>query len=363
MAGNRLLYNALGLYASQVDATGVQTGANTIKQLTRVQSFSEDFSRNLTDINQFGNLAAIDRLDVEGPTVSSSFSYYITDLGNEARIGLTVATGVQPLISCVSGVLSKATDVKNYYLLVVDEGAGQDASTYTGPLSGIVAIGNASITSYSMNFAVGDIPSADISVEGLQWRTYADADGTNDVPAINPSNGQSLIGVPFVLPQHQTNAYATQPAALLPGDIVFAPTGMLGATEAGLNVQSVTLSFDLSRTPINKLGSRYAFAREIDFPVTATVAVESEIRNFDDSNLASLLCQTGTLDLQLILKKNSCSGNGAAAATVQFRGAKVVSQNFDSSIGSNATFSVNYEVQIGAANDLQKGIFFSGTYL
>ena len=32
----------------------------------------------------------------------------------------------------------------------------------------------------------------------------------------------------------------------------------------------ILLGFDLSRTPIQKLGTRFAFARPVDFPITAS---------------------------------------------------------------------------------------------
>ena len=54
MARNRTIYQVLALYASQVTATGVQTGVNSIKQLSRIQSFDEDFSRTFTDVNPYG---------------------------------------------------------------------------------------------------------------------------------------------------------------------------------------------------------------------------------------------------------------------------------------------------------------------
>lgn len=49
MPKNRTIYNALALYAGQVNATGMQTGLGDVLQLSRVQSFDEDFTRNFTD--------------------------------------------------------------------------------------------------------------------------------------------------------------------------------------------------------------------------------------------------------------------------------------------------------------------------
>lgn len=360
MSRNRIIYQTLGVYASQVAADAAQTGINSIKQLTRVQSFDSDFSRKLQDINQFGNLAAIDRLDTEAPTVKANLSYYLTDGGNEKAIGLSVITGAQDAVSCLSGILKKETDSKDLYLLVVSEGS--DASNYGGAISGVVGVGNAFMTSYSLEASVGGIPTATVGIEALNYRTYADADGANDVPAVNPVNGLSITGAQFVLPQHQTNAYGTQPTALLPGDVTLSLTGIIGSDITDLKVQKATLSLDLTREPLQKLGSKFAFSREIKFPVNAKLSVDAELGDFADGNLSSLLCETGSHDLSLSIKRINCSGNGAGAISATLKGAKLMSQSIKTSIGGNASLSAEFEVPIGGPEDLAKGLFLSGSF-
>jgi hypothetical protein len=359
MSRNRIIYNVLALYASQVNPSGQQTGVGTVKQLTRVQSFDEDFSRNLTDVNQFGNLAAIDRIEVEAPTVNASLSYYITDGSNEKYLGLTVTpNGGAVNVSCISGILNKSTDEKNYYLLIADE--GNDANGYNGN-SGIIGVGNGFITSYSVNAAVGEIPTATVDMEALNIRIYSNVTGASQVPAVNPVNGLPITTAQFRLPVGQTNDNVSQVTALQPGDIEFTPVGTVGYDEENLKVQDFTLSFDLARTPLQKLGSKFAFSREIDFPVTATLEINAEVGDLKDGNLADLLCATGTHDFTITLKKPDCSGNGQASLRYLFKGAKIISQNFSSAIGDNASMSATYEVQLGGPQDLAKGIFISGS--
>jgi hypothetical protein len=364
MSRNRIIYQSLGVFASQTTGSNgariMQTGASDIKQLTRVQSFDSDFTRNLTDINQFGNLAFIDRLDAEAPTVTSNVSYYVTDGLNEKFLGLTVTTGNQAGVSCIKDILQKNTDEKNLYLLVTSEGS--DASSFAGSVSGVVGIGNTFITSYTLDVAVGDIPTATVALEALNTKIYGNVTGTNDVPAVNPENGLSIAGQYFVLPQHKTNAYGAQPTALLPGDATLDLTGVVGFAASDLKIQSASMSFDLTRTPINKLGSRFSFAREIDFPVTATLSVETEIGDLTNGSVSDLLCQTGTYDLTLKLKKINCSGQGDVAMSATLKGAKLVSQALATTIGGNATLSADFEVPIGGPEDTVRGIFLSGSY-
>jgi hypothetical protein len=360
MSRNRIIYNVLALYASQVSPSGQQTGVGSIKQLTRVQSFDEDFSRNLTDVNQFGSLAAIDRIEVEAPTVNASLSYYVTDGSNEKYLGLTVTpNNSQNNVSCISGILNKTTDEKNYYLLIADE--GNDANGYNGN-SGVIGVGNGFVTSYSVNAAVGEIPTATVDLEALNIRIYSNVQNEAVVPAVNPSNGAPINNAKFKLPIGQTNDNNSQVTALQPGDIEFTPVGTIGYDEENLKVQDFTLSFDLARTPLQKLGSKYAFSREIDFPVTATLEINAEVGNLEDGNLSDLLCATGTHDFTITLKKPDCSGNGQPSLRYLFKGAKIISQNFSSAIGDNASMSATYEVQLGGPQDTSRGVFISGSY-
>jgi hypothetical protein len=366
MARNRTIYNVLALYASQVGATGMQTGANDIKQLSRVQSFDEDFTRNFTDVNQFGNLAAIDRIEVENPDVTASFSYYLTNGQNEVNLGLNVygtGTEASALRSCISGLLTKATDEKNYYLLIVEE--GNDAAGYAGSKSGVIGVGNGFLTSYSVSAAVGEIPSADVEIEGLNVRVYGNATGQEVIPAINPVDGTNLTDRFFSLPAAQTITGVDIPTALQPGDILFSldSNKVLGFDGADLKVQDFTLSFDLTRTPLQKLGNRFAFSREIDFPVTATLEVNAEVGDLADGNLADILCGETEKEFTILMKQPGCEANKPTALAYVFKGAKLVSQSFSSAIGDNATMTASYEVQLGGPQDVNKGVFISGSFV
>jgi len=365
MARNRTIYNVLALYASQITATGMQTGANDVKQLSRVQSFDEDFTRNFTDVNQFGNLAAIDRIEVENPDVTASFSYYLTNGQNEENLGLNVygtGTASTALRSCISGLLTKATDEKNYYLLIVEE--GNDAAGYAGSKSGVIGVGNGFLTSYSVNAAVGEIPTADVEIEGLNVRVYGNVTGDAVIPAINPVDGTNLTGRFFKLPAATSITGADIPTALQPGDILFSiPTnGVVGFDNLDLKVQDFTLSFDLARTPLQKLGNRFAFSREIDFPVTASLEVNAEVGDLADGNLADLLCSETEKEFTILMKEAGCATNKDTALAYVFKGAKLVSQSFSSAIGDNATMTATYEVQLGGPQDVDKGIFISGSH-
>jgi len=376
---NRIIYNVLALYAGQVDAvTGNHSAAN-IKQLSRVQTFDEDFSRTFTNVEQYGNLAAIDRIEMEAPTVKGSLSYYLTDGSNESYLGLSVAKSTDTsLTSAISGLITKVTDSKNYFLAISDEGhdAADNITSVTN--TGVLALGNAFLSSYDVDAAVGQIPKATVQLEALNTAIYASVNSTNNLPSVTPANGYPVTGLQFALPTASTNNTATQPTALQPGDIVLSVTGLVGVSIPDLKIQSFKLSVPLSREPIRRLGERFPFTREIKFPITAKFSIDAELGALESvndggssygagsysGNMANLLCDTGINTMRVTFNKPACNNanGGGPALRYEFRGAKLISQKISSNIGSNVKFTADYEAQIGAVNDTAHGIFISGTW-
>jgi len=61
-----------------------------IANLDRMQSINYNFNISRKDVNQFGNLAAIDRVIIDQPTVSLDFSYLQNSFNNEKELGFDV---------------------------------------------------------------------------------------------------------------------------------------------------------------------------------------------------------------------------------------------------------------------------------
>lgn len=370
MSRNRIIYNVLSLYAGQNNAqSGVHTGVGAVQQLTRVQSFDEDFARNIKDINQYGQLNVIDRIEVQSPTVKSSFSYYLTNGSNEQFMGLTLSPTLASagvinttnLVSCLSGFVSKVTDEKNYFLLIADE--GYDAVGYTNSRTGVIGLGNAYLNSYSVEAAVGEVPKATVNLEALNVRVYTGATGGDNVPAIQIATSQPVTGVPFSLQPSVATSVSNQVSALQPGDITVNITGTNGVSISDLKLQNFKLDFNLNRKAILRLGYKYAYSREIEFPVKATFSIDAELGDLQSQALSDIaFCETGFQNLSVVLKQPNCQGTGNPAMIFNFNGAKLISQKVSTAIGSNAKFTATFENQMGAANDTQKGVFIQGSY-
>lgn len=388
MPRNRIIYQSLALYATQNtglnSVTGTFTGLTSNpaagfwerpRQLTRIQSWDSDFSRSFTDVNQYGQLAAIDRIEVEAPTVNMSTSWYLTNGLNERLVGLSVtpsgtASGNVP--SVLSGILTKATDERNYFLSVVAEGNDAVGYNATAPSTGAFGVGNAFLTSFSIEASVGEIPTASAEFEAFNFRVYSGLLATTGAqsPAIIKESGTNVgTGSRFLLPSLSGSVPSGQITVLRPGDItlnlkpsVANQSFVKGFDVDDIKVQSFTLTADLSRTPIERLGSRFPFSREIDFPLTASLSIDAQIGDLNDFNLNDLLCENYDYDLSIVLRQNNCTGVGDPAIIASLRGAKLLSQNITTSIGDNASFTAEYEVSIGGPQESARGIFISGSY-
>lgn len=377
MARNRTIYQSEGLFISR---TLQATGSGDHAQLRRVQTANYNFDIARTDVLQYGNLARIDSIITQTPTVSADFSYYLGDGWNERALGFLVAhSGGQAEGNFASGAIVGGSGV-NLFIVTANEGIDLNNEVGASALSGkgVIGIGNAFVSNYEISAAVGDIPTVSVSVEGLNVNsnTYIANGATTGVvsPAIAPESGVPLslaTGVRF--PNPNTATGNGTPTALRPGDITFSFGALTGtiATKNGpianvdmsssnsINIQNFSLALPLSQSPIERLGSKFAFARVVDFPVTATLSVSALVNETTSRNLALALEDTTENDITVTLKK---PGSTEVAMQFTLRGAKLDSESYSSDIGSNKSVDLTFSTQIGGPNDIAKGIFASGSY-
>tara|TARA_Y100000401_G_scaffold115625_1_gene119685 strand:- start:604 stop:2058 length:1455 start_codon:yes stop_codon:yes gene_type:complete len=471
MARTRVIYQGEALYCSQdvaynVAQTGTQEGAGVtstpdnfnIKDLNRIQSVNYSFNVTRQDVNQFGDLAAIDQCIVEAPTVSLDASYYLADFTNEHRLGLYVtqsgqgtkygganassniarhpvgdqtveASGLYK--SAITNLIDSTTTAyqKNYFILTAKEGKDANLNSPSGvPLANsgnyesIIGIGNGFLSSYSTEGSVGGMPTVSIGVEGQNmnfvnlpyrpdgeavtnqgYRTSGSARGNSpaalasssliglsgESPAVNPING-TKYGHSVCLPIPTGNASGSNMgviSTLRPGDITltlakqtgdaitFAATGentseptnritspdYAGASIADAHIQSYNIGFDLSRTAIQKMGVKYAFARPVDFPINVSLSVDAIVSDLTTGSLADIINCDDSFDARVTMRDPSCETDPKPiVCNYIVKGLKLDSESFSSDIGSNKTVTLDFSTQIGGPSQKNKGIFMSG---
>jgi hypothetical protein len=240
--------------------------------------------------------------------------------------------------------------------------------------NGTIGIGNGFVSAYSITAAVGDVPSASVTVDASNILFATGSSGIQN-PAINHS-GCKASGTVIIPRAGDGNLDV---AALRPGDVHmdFGSTDLQmggailpGSTSANtdgrsaVNIQNFTLDLPIGRTPINRLGSTYAFAREIDFPVNATLTVAAQLTDIEKGNLTDMICGNNKRDVRINM--NTCSvGDTCSTGThnMQFvlKNAELESQNFTSTIGANKTVDLTFIGQVGGPQDTTNGVFIQAT--
>lgn len=378
MARNRVIYQSEALYVSK-SINSTTSGEHA--QLKRVQSANYNFSIERQDVNQFGQLARIDALVLKSPTVALDFTYYPTDGYNEKALGFYVQTGTSMVEANFASGQMAGSSGQNFYIVTSEEGS--DLNTLVGnfALSGksAIAIGNGFLSNYTFNASVGNLPTASVSIEGLNIKssTVLGMTGTagnsgNFVlsPTINPILGVE-VGLTGRLASPTEATGTTQTSALRPGDLTISfgdytgvaatgsPLAVLEGTE-GINIQSVSLALPLGRTPIERLGSRFAFARVVDFPIVATMNVSAILNEIQAKSLAQMLDDNSKRTVTLTIKK---PGSAADAMIFKFKGSQLQSESFSSSIGANKTVDLVFQTQVGGPSDTANGVYLSGSYV
>ena len=359
MARNRVIYQSEALYVSK---NAGSTGANEHEQLTRVQSANYNFTINRQDVNEFGQLARIDSIVMDAPTVGVDLTYYPTDGFNESALGFSTGSGVQ----FASGHLVQDSG-KNIYITTVAEGSDA-AGTDGDGLKSVIGLDNAFLTDYTLDLSVGSLPTVSVALECSNINSTADAtlSGSGShytgiaLPSVNITNGDVIVGN-AVLPQ-TVQSGESNITALRPGDITvdigaldnFAISDISGGNET-IHVQSASLSVPLSRSPIQRLGTRFAYARTVDFPVNATLSVNAIVNEVTAQNLSTIIDDASFNNITLTLKDT----NGTAKMIYTLKGCKLDSESFSSSIGSNKSVDLTFSTQIGGNNDTENGVFLA----
>jgi hypothetical protein len=488
--------NTTGALSSIVMTSGLLAN---VTNLDRIQSINYNFNIPRTDVNQFGNLAAIDRVIIDQPTVGLDFNYLQNGFKNEKELGFSVnilkrpalvdvnfvtagssfgigsisvvdggqgylrpfsityqggnagvlnvgvategpylgqvtgiiienpgelnykvngvslvtpgiinsidlvagirnaddsatfspsinnilpeATGLVYNTSCISGILTKASDDKNYFIRTVS--AGNDVSiATTGTLDqSIIAIGNGVITNYTVNGAVGDFPNAAISCEALNMSFLTGANNFKSsaatarykLPSVD-ENGAKVNGT-FSLPDFNGRTDLSQNISVFkPGEIIldlsrYSASGGFGidsSSQASLNAQSFSLNIALSRENLRRLGSTYAYSKEITFPISYSLSVDVLVSDLKAGNLINIISgEDIKFDASISYIKPGTKNSSLGAITgarYTIKNTQIESMDFSSSIGANKTATLTFGGQMSSAQDTSKGILMHGDY-
>ena len=375
--------NAAMLHLKSLDSQGEAINLNdesshfgtTVSQLKRVQSANYSFTINRQDVNQFGLLGRIDSVVLEAPTVSLDYSYYLTDGANERLMGMVTDGTVQSL----SGIMTRSQNEfgNNYFILTVPEGRdavkGDVAADINESDKTVIGLGNGYVTDYSIEASVGSFPTVSVTVDGSNIKSDKGTTG-NVIPAVDPQDGSQICDTCFFLPPSESG---DGESILKPGDITIDlknssliskqisgdMPGYGNEDKGSAHIQSFTLSTPLGRTDLQRLGNTYAYAKEVDFPITCSLSVNALVADLKSGSLVDLVCGK-EYNMSIKMQQKACvtcgTNNADTAVYIDIKRALLDSESFSSAIGDNKSVDLTFSTQIGGPEDQGVGIFFSG---
>lgn len=419
MARNRIIYQSEALFVGPTD--GGQHTAH--KHINRVQSISHDMSATRTDIYEFGRLAPLDKVMIEAPTVTLDFSYLCTNGDQEDKLGLIVAghtiaasdarvqqfdkAGVADgagFPGMISGIVDDGTvspGEKNYYVVTVPEAQDVNGNSVNDNREfngySVVGFGNGVLSNYSVNGAVGDFPTASVSVEAfnVSFISGFKSDDTdafisgNAIPSVEKGKSKLQAGQ-FELPSPTTgdmNVFALRPGdislnfkatdtsssvdekAMVIGGATLTSSDPEAATESALqaepmHLQSFSLDAPLTRTALTRLGSTFPYYRAIEFPIDVTLNTSAYLSDIQTGSLVDIICsdEKRNIDIDMRIPCAGATRDADTAISLKYRlkNAQIISQNFAAAIGDTKTVDLSFQAQYGGAQDTVNGLFISG---
>lgn len=390
---NRIIYQSEALFVDKATRTSDDGHTDTAQQLFRVQDISHDMDINRTDIFEFGQLAPLTRQIIEAPTVSLDFSYLLADGVNEKTIGFVTDESA----NAISGILDDDNrKEKNYYVTTVSEHNDVNVSgrldanaPYNASRTTVVGFGNASVTNYTVNVAVGDLPTASVTCEAYNLkfdRPQEAGDGawlSGDAPTINKETSKEYTDK-YLIPTGSSGNLEV--FSLRPGDVTMTfgagggeqdelqiggailPTGDPDSAsvedgETPIHIQNFSIEVPLARTPLNRIGSVFPYERAVDFPLDMTVNISALLADMTTGSLVSLMCNDqDQRDITINCSIPCASNDDANSRNMKFvvKNAYLQSQNMAATIGDNKTVDLSFTSQFGGVTDQDNGLFISG---
>ena len=358
---NRVIYAGTDILISDTPSWEDQTNFSNLKLLKRVQSSAISISNPVSRSRQIGSSEYTFQKYTQTPEIQVGINYYLSDNSNELLLGL-VADGSSGIFS---NFAESGKDRNLYFALTEADGLDADDITNAVGLD-VFAVGNAFLSSYSLNAQVGDIPSVDLSFDcvNMTFQTYAGTGPAgSEVPAINLSVGNKstekylLTGYNFNLNNYLSNQ-SDRASALRPGDInleLQQPImgGVRYSGQSPANITSMQINLPIERRDLLGFGSNFPYDKRIIFPIVGTIAFEGYIDEPVTGDFSNIFDDENAYDLIFNFKKQ----DQTTGFRVEIENARVESQSFNQAIGDNLTFSSEFSFSVSAT----AGFKVSGT--
>lgn len=351
-------HDVLAVFVGPSYSSGDYTPEN-IKQLKRVQSsnysidIQRDSSLSLGTANDNNNSALPSFVNLD-------INYLISDGENENTLGF-ITDGKHGFLSNIN------TGERDLFILINDE---------SQPIT--VGIGNCLVTNYSVNGNVGGILNASVSLLGENIQADNGISGVL-IPRVNLSGLQSY-NYSYELPpisneiKSRIEGFVEDNIYIGQKDIKInflnnSAFAMLLSGEGSSYCQSFSISANLVREELTKIGEKYPFNRSLHLPIEVTLSADFVLSKFVSDKIQNYFSQNESdIEINLLSNKKNLKNefwqedDSHVKMTYVLRGLKL--KNFSTSdvINDRKKVTLSWTLKIGNIFDVNKNMFISGNF-
>ena len=318
----RLTYERLGILLT--DAPAYKESGTKYTDLIRVQSMDYGFTHQVLDVKAIGSDKLVTRDGqspvIKAPDVNCDIQYLFAEGQNEIGAGMFVGKSGSVLKNFFE---STTTDDINILVVTSNKDQHKDLNFLTQESDfedyNVIGIGNAYLTNYSYEAAVGQFPTSSISYAGsnMKYDVYSSSVRPT-LPAIKPgvnnieSNeevylhhsqmgdpGHDRDGKGYVFDEHHIPEVSTTK----PGDIQVTITKKSGGRggakldQIHAAIQNVSIQLPIERQDIFGMGSNYVFNRKLKLPIIGQLSLDMVVRGYEPDEVDSFLTKADVYDL------------------------------------------------------------------
>jgi hypothetical protein len=295
MPRKRIIYNTLGAASNRGTIAGVQ-------------SMNYDFNLPYQNVTEYGNLGVKNQIVNGQPNINLNLQYLLNNIDNEFKIGLSTGNGT------LSGILN------DNFSLNFTGFIGKEGIDLSGNIEGLLLFKSGYLTNYAVRGGVGELATvqAQFVCNDLNFNTNTAG-----------FSYEQIIPTGFSQPQTCEN-----------NSLSLNLTG-LGMSTGDFKIQNFDLSLNINRQPEVFFGENLARYMYITYPIEINMNSEVILGDIEMDTVNQMA--SGLTSINIILT--------TPLKKYEIGNCKLVSENFNSSIGPNKTAALSFKSVVGGVND------------
>jgi hypothetical protein len=367
MLRNRIIHQNELVYVGPALESGQAYPNPITSNLDKVQSISYDFAYQKAEVSIIGKSRVIDRPVSSSPVVNLSLEYLLSSFHNENIMGLKISpnglTSKFALISGLADETDRTNDKRNLYLSSTKEGVDLIGGE-TGDIESVLCFHECQINSYNLDFSIGEIPKANMSLEGISASYFSSGSGIS-VDTLDRQSATRSSGVDVNIPMSGDGKLISKTGIFTPSNISIEFYNSDGSSlnDTGFapiyndKVQSFSMSFDLTRKAINLPDHKITYDKLVTTPVIGSANMDFIEHGSESGNLTNMIDTNKSYKVIASIKNNSLQD----VMNFTFNEVRIDSINFSNSLGENKSSSISLSFPVDPFNE-NKSINFSGAY-